>query len=150
MVDIKNGRDTRGAKLKSTKGIDASLVAASEYRESDLYIAKQTKILLKMEELCSKFNFLKIKDDDGSDSESVSDMSDICEETIRQPEPIALPVIKAVRHNIGREVRRLSRYYDYDKIRLDYIVSEFDENSVILKTRAEREDRLDDTRSKSR
>ena len=150
LVDIKNGRDTRGAKLKSTKGIDASLVAAAEYRESDLYIAKQTKILLKMEELCSEFNFLKVKDDDGSDSESVSDTSDICEETIRQPEPIALPVIKAVRHNIDREVRRLSRYYDYDKIRLDYIVSELDENSVILKTRAEREDRLDDTRSKSR
>jgi|AntRauTorckE5430_2_1112549.scaffolds.fasta_scaffold03574_2 hypothetical protein len=144
LVDIKNARDTRGAELKSIKGIDDSLVAAAKYRESDLYLAKQTKIFTKMEELCSEFNFMKIKKgDDKSDSGSDdSDMSDISHDKIRQPEPIVLPVIKAVAHNVNEEVQRLSRKYDYDKIRLDLIASEIHENEVT--TSSQRQDPRDD------
>jgi|AntRauTorckE5430_2_1112549.scaffolds.fasta_scaffold03690_2 hypothetical protein len=141
LKDIKKGRDSNGAEMKTVDAIEKALAGEASYKDSDVYRAKMIKVQEAFLSACDEFNWKKIKKKDINlgDESSTSSSECGCDSQdsyqyinsedrdlykMPYPEPICVPVIKATTLLRNADKELLSNQFDLDSIKLDTLASD--------------------------
>ena len=124
LEDIKLGRGTNGALLKTGDSIDTAFASEAARKSSSLFKMKQLKILDILEnDLLPKFHF--------DSDESVCGIDKIVK---RHPEPIIAPVLKASAEKRQTLLQEFANSFDISKIPLDIVSSDNNEDDLLRTT----------------
>jgi len=143
--DIQNGRDSKGAELKTIDGIQNALREEATLKGTDVYIAKMIKVQERYLKFTKKNKFKKVvqrNTDDNAQSISSNSSSDGDSEMEEDgrfnfPEPIAVPVIIATAPKREEMKRDLATKLDFDKIPMNILAKDVNIADIKIDTREE-------------